>query len=140
MYGKKVKLRAFFILLIFVSLSLTAFLVFKSFEENVVYFMSPSEIKSSSELEAKKIRVGGMVKKKSIKITDSEINFIITDFKNELIVSFKGPVPNLFEEGKGAVDEGLLQDSKYIKAVKILAKHDENYMPPEVKDALEKSN
>tara|TARA_B100001013_G_scaffold321802_1_gene231930 strand:+ start:1006 stop:1428 length:423 start_codon:yes stop_codon:yes gene_type:complete len=140
MYGKKVKLRAFFILLIFVSLSLTAFLVFKSFEENVVYFMSPSEIKSSSELEAKKIRVGGMVKKKSIKITDSEINFIITDFKNELIVSFKGPVPNLFEEGKGAVVEGFLQDRNYIKAVKILAKHDENYMPPEVKDALEKSN
>ena len=140
MYGKKVKLRAFFILLIFVSLSLTAFLVFKSFEENVVYFMSPSEIKSSSELEAKKIRVGGMVKKKSIKITDSEINFIITDFKNELIASFKGPVPNLFEEGKGAVVEGFLQDRNYIKAVKILAKHDENYMPPEVKDALEKSN
>jgi len=140
MYGKKVKLRAFFILLIFVSLSLTAFLVFKSFEENVVYFMSPSEIKSSSELEAKKIRVGGMVKKKSIKITDSEINFIITDFKNELIVSFKGPVPNLFEEGKGAVVEGFLQDRNYIKAVKILAKHDENYMPPEVKDALEKNN
>ena len=140
MYGKKVKLRAFFILLIFVSLSLTAFLVFKSFEENVVYFMSPSEIKSSSELEAKKIRVGGMVKKKSIKITDSEINFIITDFKNELIVSFKGSVPNLFEEGKGAVVEGFLQDRNYIKAVKILAKHDENYMPPEVKDALEKSN
>jgi len=140
MYGKKVKLRAFFILLIFVSLSLTAFLVFKSFEENVVYFMSPSEIKNSSELEAKKIRVGGMVKKKSIKITDSEINFIITDFKNELIVSFKGSVPNLFEEGKGAVVEGFLQDRNYIKAVKILAKHDENYMPPEVKDALEKSN
>jgi len=140
MYGKKVKLRAFFILLIFVSLSLTAFLVFKSFEENVVYFMSPSEIKNSSELEAKKIRVGGMVKKNSIKITDSEINFIITDFKNELIVSFKGSVPNLFEEGKGAVVEGFLQDRNYIKAVKILAKHDENYMPPEVKEALGKSN
>jgi len=140
MYGKKVKLRAFFILLIFVSLSLTAFLVFKSFEENVVYFMSPTEIKNSPELETKKIRVGGMVKKKSIKITDSEINFIITDLKNELIVIFNGSVPNLFEEGKGAVVEGFLQDRNYIKAVKILAKHDENYMPPEVKDALEKSN
>ena len=140
MYGKKVKLRAFFILLIFISLSLTAFLVFKSFEENVVYFMSPSDIKNSSELETKKIRVGGMVKEKSIKISDSEINFIITDFKNELIVSFNGSVPNLFEEGKGAVIEGILQDRNYIKADKILAKHDENYMPPEVKDALEKSN
>ena len=140
MYGKKVKLRAFFILLVFISLSLTAFLVFKSFEENVVYFMSPSEIKNSTELETKKIRVGGMVKEKSIKISDSEINFIITDFKNELIVSFNGSVPNLFEEGKGAVIEGILQDRNYIKADKILAKHDENYMPPEVKDALEKSN
>ena len=140
MYGRKVKLRAFFILLIFISLSLTAFLVFKSFEENVVYFMSPSDIKNSSELETKKIRVGGMVKEKSIKISDSEINFIITDFKNELIVSFNGSVPNLFEEGKGAVIEGILQDRNDIKADKILAKHDENYMPPEVKDALEKSN
>jgi len=140
MYGRKVKLRAFFILLVFISLSLTAFLVFKSFEENVVYFMSPSDIKNSPELETKKIRVGGMVKEKSIKITDSEINFIITDFKNELIVSFNGSVPNLFEEGKGAVIEGILQDRNYIKADKILAKHDENYMPPEVKDALEKSN
>ena len=140
MYGKKVKLRAFFILLVFISLSLTAFLVFKSFEENVVYFMSPSEIKNSTELETKKIRVGGMVKEKSIKITDSEINFIITDYKNELIVTFNGSVPNLFEEGKGAVIEGILQDRNYIKADKILAKHDENYMPPEVKDALEKGN
>ena len=140
MYGRKVKLRAFFILLVFISLSLTAFLVFKSFEENVVYFMSPSEIKNSTELETKKIRVGGMVKEKSIKISDSEINFIITDFKNELIVSFNGSVPNLFDEGKGAVIEGILQDRNYIKADKILAKHDENYMPPEVKDALEKSN
>ena len=140
MYGRKVKLRAFFILLIFISLSLAAFLVFKSFEENVVYFMSPSDIKNSPELETKKIRVGGMVKEKSIKISDSEINFIITDFKNELIVSFNGSVPNLFEEGKGAVIEGILQGRNYIKADKILAKHDENYMPPEVKDALEKSN
>ena len=140
MYGRKVKLRAFFILLIFISLSLAAFLVFKSFEENVVYFMSPSDIKNSPELETKKIRVGGMVKEKSIKISDSEIKFIITDFKNDLIVSFNGSVPNLFEEGKGAVIEGILQDRNYIKADKILAKHDENYMPPEVKDALEKSN
>ena len=140
MYGKKVKLRAFFILLVFFSLSLTAILVFKSFEENVVYFMSPSEIKNSPEINTKKIRVGGMVKKNSINITDSEINFIITDYKNELIVTFNGSVPNLFEEGKGAVIEGILQDRNYIKADKILAKHDENYMPPEVKDALEKSN
>ena len=136
MYGKKVKLRAFFILLIFLSLALTIFLVFKALEENVVYFKSPTEVKNLPELETKKIRVGGMVKKNSIKTNDSEINFIITDFKNELIVSFKGSVPNLFEEGKGVVAEGFLKDRSYLKAVKILAKHDENYMPPEVSEAL----
>ena len=80
MYGKKVKLRAFFILLIFFSLVLTAFLIFKSLEENVVYFKSPTEIKNLSELENKKIRVGGMVKKNSIEINETEVNFIITDF------------------------------------------------------------
>ena len=139
MYGKKVKLRAFFILLTFISLVLTIFLVIKSLEENVVYFKSPTEIKNLSELENKKIRVGGMVKKNSIKTNDNEINFIITDFKNELLVSFKGSVPNLFEEGKGVVAEGFLKDRSYLKAKKILAKHDENYMPPEVSEALKEN-
>ena len=140
MYGKKVKLRALFILLIFISLILVSFLILRSLEENVVYFKSPTEIKNLSELEEKKIRVGGMVKKNSIKTNDLEINFIITDFKNELIVSFEGSVPNLFEEGKGVVAEGFLQDRNYLKAIKILAKHDENYMPPEVKEALKDNN
>jgi len=140
MYGKKVKLRAFFILLIFFSLVLTAFLIFKSLEENVVYFKSPTEIKNLSELENKKIRVGGMVKKNSIEINATEVNFIITDFKNELIVNFTGSVPNLFEEGKGVVAEGFIQDKNYFKAIKILAKHDENYMPPEVKESLKDTN
>ena len=139
MYGKKVKFRAFFILLIFISLVLTIFLIIKSLEENVVYFKSPTEIKNLSELENKIIRVGGMVKKNSIKTNDNEINFIITDFKNELLVSFKGSVPNLFEEGKGVVAEGLLKDRSYLKAKKILAKHDENYMPPEVSEALKEN-
>ena len=140
MYGKKVKLRAFFILLIFFSLVLTTFLIFKSLEENVVYFKSPTEIKNLSELENKKIRVGGMVKKNSIEINETEVNFIITDFKNELIVNFTGSVPNLFEEGKGVVAEGFIQDRNYFKAIKILAKHDENYMPPEVKESLKDTN
>ena len=139
MYGKKVKLRAFFILLIFISVILATFLIIKALEENVVYFKSPTEIKKLSELENKKIRVGGMVKKNSIKTNDTEINFIITDFKNELIVSFKGSVPNLFEEGKGVVAEGFLKDRSYLKATKILAKHDENYMPPEVNEALKEN-
>ena len=139
MYGKKVKLRAFFILLVFSSISLTIFLVIKALEENVVYFKSPTEVKNLLELETNKIRVGGMVKNNSIIANDTEINFIITDFKNELVVSFKGSVPNLFEEGKGVVAEGFLQDRSYLKAIKILAKHDENYMPPEVKEALKET-
>tara|TARA_Y100000590_G_scaffold344041_1_gene393314 strand:+ start:26 stop:451 length:426 start_codon:yes stop_codon:yes gene_type:complete len=137
MYGKKVKLRAFFALLIFFALALSVFLIFKSLEENVVYFKSPTEIKNLPELtDKKKLRVGGMVKINSIKVNDSEVNFVITDFKNELIVNFEGSVPNLFEEGKGVVAEGFIEDRKYFKATKILAKHDENYMPPEVKESL----
>ncbi len=136
MYGKKVKLRAIFIVLIFISIALTIFLVLRSLEENVVYFKSPTDIKNLPELVIKKIRVGGMVKENSIKTSDNEITFIITDFKNELIVSFSGLVPNLFEEGKGVVAEGFLKDRKFFKAEKILAKHDENYMPPEVEEAL----
>ena len=140
MYGKKVKLRAIFILSIFFSLILIVFLVFKSLEENVVYFKSPTEIKNLTELTSKKIRVGGMVKEKSINVNQSEVNFVITDFKNELVVNYSGSVPNLFEEGKGVVAEGFLKDRNFLTAVKILAKHDENYMPPEVKEALKESN
>ena len=140
MYGKKVKLRAIFILSIFFSLILIVFLVFKSLEENVVYFKSPTEIKNLTELTSKKIRVGGMVKEKSINVNQLEVNFVITDFKNELIVNYSGSVPNLFEEGKGVVAEGFLKDRNFLTAVKILAKHDENYMPPEVKEALKESN
>ena len=136
MYGRKVKLRFLFILLILITLILTAFLVLKSLEENVVYFQSPSEIKALSELDKKKIRVGGMVKKNSISINSSEVKFVITDFKNEINVSYAGAIPNLFEEGKGVVAEGVLSDRNFFSASKILAKHDENYMPPEVKQAL----
>ena len=140
MYGKKVKLRAIFIISIFFSSILIVFLVFKSLEENVVYFKSPTEIKNLTELTSKKIRVGGMVKEKSINVNQSEVNFVITDFKNELIVNYSGSVPNLFEEGKGVVAEGFLKDRNFLTAVKILAKHDENYMPPEVEEALKESN
>ena len=139
MYGKKVKLRALFILLIFLSVALIIFFDFKALEENVVYFKSPTEVKNLPELETNKIRVGGMVKKNSIITKESEINFTITDYKNELVVGFKGSVPNLFEEGKGVVAEGFLKDRSYLKAIKILAKHDENYMPPEVNEALKEN-
>ena len=136
MYGKKVKLRFFFVLSIFSTLILTVFLIIKSLEENVIYFQSPSEIKASGEIKTEKIRVGGMVKENSISIKSKEINFIVTDFKNEINVIYSGVVPNLFAEGKGVVAEGYLKDRNFFLATKILAKHDENYMPPEVKAAL----
>ena len=137
MYGRKVKLRFFFIILVLITLILSVFLILKSLEENVVYFKSPSDIKTLSESDKNKIRVGGMVKKDSISIKEKKLNFIITDFKNEINVSFSGAVPNLFSEGKGVVAEGYLKDKSFFLATKILAKHDENYMPPEVKAALE---
>jgi len=137
MYGRKVKLRFFFVLLILITLILTVFLILKSLEENVVYFQSPTEIKVLSEVDKKKIRVGGMVKVDSISIEAKEIKFIITDFKNEINVIYSGAIPNLFSEGKGVVAEGFLKDKNFFLATKILAKHDENYMPPEVKAALE---
>ena len=136
MYGKKVKLRLVFLALILASVILTVFLVLQSLKENVVYFQSPSEIKSLIELNKKKIRVGGMVKEQSVFINSNEVNFIITDFKNEINVVYSGAVPNLFAEGKGVVAEGFLKDRSLFSATKILAKHDENYMPPEVKEAL----
>ena len=139
MYGRKVKLRFLFVSTILLILILTVLLVLKSLEENVVYFQSPSEIKSLTELTNNKIRVGGMVKKNSISMNSNEVNFIITDFKNEINVTYSGAVPNLFEEGKGVVAEGVLKDRNFFSATKILAKHDENYMPPEVKAALEEN-
>ncbi len=137
MYGKKVKLRALFISLFLVSVILSIFLVLKSLEENVVYFLSPTEIKNLSEINNRKIRIGGMVKNQSIIVNSDKVIFIVTDFKNEISVSYSGLVPNLFEEGKGVVAEGFLKDRSFLVADKILAKHDENYMPPEVKEALE---
>ncbi len=136
MYGRKVKLRFFFIVLILTILTLSIYLILKSLEENVVYFQSPSEIKNVAEFKETKIRIGGMVKKDSVSINMNEVNFIITDFKNEINVTYSGAVPNLFEEGKGVVAEGFLKDRNFFMASKILAKHDENYMPPEVKAAL----
>ncbi len=144
MYGKKVKLRFLFLSLVLFSIILSIFLILQSLEENVVYFKSPTEIKNLSEIKKKKLRVGGMVKKNSIFVNNivggnehvKDINFIITDFKNEITVIYSGAVPNLFEEEKGVVAEGFLKDKNYFLATKILAKHDENYMPPEVKKAI----
>jgi cytochrome c-type biogenesis protein CcmE len=136
MYGRKVKLRFLFIILILLSLILSVFLILKSLEENVVYFQSPSDIQLLEDIKDKKIRVGGMVKENSIEVSSEKINFIITDFKNEINVVYSGVIPNLFSEGKGVVAEGYLKDRSFFEATKILAKHDENYMPPEIKAIL----
>ena len=141
MLSRKVKSRIFFLIFSSVAIAIIIFIVLKSLKENVVYFLSPTEIYSKSNISFdKKIRVGGLVKMDSISKNDTSINFVITDLRKEIIVTYNGLVPNLFAEGKGVVAEGKLKDKKYFVADKILAKHDENYMPPEVNKALEQSN
>ena len=137
MLTKKVKKRAYFLSLFLLSFLIALFVILKFLNNNILYFKSPSDIKLSQDIVMnKKIRIGGMVKKNSLNTNNEEIRFIVTDLKNELIVSYKGTVPNLFSEGKGVVAEGILQDKNFFIADRILAKHDENYMPPEVKAAL----
>ena len=138
MYGKKVKFRAAFILLVLISLVLIIYLSLKALEDNVVYFLSPTEIQNKEEIKRnEKVRVGGMVKKNSIKSYTNYISFILTDYKNEINVTYSGTIPNLFSEGKGVVAEGTLKDKNYFIANKILAKHDENYMPPKINNSLD---
>ena len=141
MLSKKIKLKIFLLFVFLIAASAVIFFVLKSLEENVVYFFSPTEIYNKANISFdKKIRIGGLVKLNSITKGEKSINFIITDLKKEIVVSYEGLVPNLFAEGKGVVAEGKLKDRKYFIAAKILAKHDENYMPPEVSKALENSN
>ena len=141
MLGKKAKPRILFFIISLTISSLIIFLILKSLEENVVYFFSPSEIYNKTNISLdKKIRVGGLVKENSLLKEDTSIKFIITDLKNEIIVSYEGLLPNLFSEGKGVIAQGKLKDKKYFIADTILAKHDENYMPPEVSKALKKTN
>ena len=139
MLTKKVKKRVSLITIFFITLAVGVFFILKSLNNNILYFKSPTEIKLSQDVIKKKIRVGGMVKKDSLNINDKEIKFVITDFKNEIVVSFSGTVPNLFSEGKGVVAEGKLQDKKFFIADRILAKHDENYMPPELKNIIKEN-
>ena len=140
MLSKKVKSRIFFLIISLVLFGAVIVFVLKSLEENVVYFLSPTEIYNKTNISFnKKIRIGGLVKEKSVIKKKGSISFTITDLKNEIIVTYNGLVPNLFSEGKGVIAEGKLTDKKYFIAEKILAKHDENYMPPEVSEALEKS-
>ena len=135
MYGRKVKLRFFYIFIIFLILSLTIFLTLKSLEENVIYFQSPTDVKALAEIDKKipAVTASGEIFVRK----EKEVKFVGTDFKNEINVIYSGLIPNLFAEGKGVVAEGFLKDKSLFLATKILAKHDENYMPPEVKAALE---
>ena len=139
MLTKKVKKRVSFLSLLLISLVLAVFFILKSLTSNILYFKSPTDIQLSQDIVSKKkIRVGGMVKKDSININNEEIKFIITDLKNEIFVSYSGTVPNLFLEGKGVVAEGILKDKNFFIADRILAKHDEKYMPPELTDLMKK--
>tara|TARA_B100000700_G_C14957092_1_gene814529 strand:+ start:313 stop:738 length:426 start_codon:yes stop_codon:yes gene_type:complete len=141
MFSKKVKLRSFFLLIVLLTASIIIYFVFRSLEKNIVYFLSPSDVQNTEDISFnKKIRLGGLVKENSIVYNQSSIDFIITDLKEEIIVTYTGLVPNLFSEGKGVIAEGKLKDKKYFIAEKILAKHDENYMPPEVSESLKLNN
>ena len=140
MLTKKVKNRILFLIFIFLFSVISVFFIIKSLNENVLYFSSPSEIKQREDIPfGKAMRVGGMVKKGSITINQKDIKFIVTDFENEILISYSGTVPNLFAEGKGVVAEGKLSDKNFFIADRILAKHDENYMPPEIKEIIEKN-
>jgi cytochrome c-type biogenesis protein CcmE len=140
MFGRKVKLRIVVLVLFLIVTTTLVVFVLRSLEENVVYFFSPTEVNNKENISFNKtIRIGGLVKKNSINKKKNSINFVITDLNNEIVVSYSGSVPNLFSEEKGVVAEGKLKDKKYFIAEKILAKHDENYMPPEVSKALEKA-
>ena len=141
MLSKKVKSKIFYLILSLITLTVIIILIFNALEKNLVYFFSPTEIYNKSDISFNnKIRIGGLVKKSSINKKNLVTSFIITDLKNEIIVTYSGIIPNLFAEGKGVIAEGKLKDKKYFVASKILAKHDENYMPPEVSKALKNSN
>ena len=140
MLQKKAKKRASLLIAFLLISTLAVFLILKSLDKNILYFKSPTNIKMDEDIDFnKKLRVGGMVKKDSLVISEEEIKFIITDFKNELKISYSGTVPNLFSEEKGVVAEGKLQDKTFFIADRILAKHDENYMPPELKNIMKQN-
>ena len=140
MLTKKVKNRILFLIFIFTLSTFAVFFILKSLNKNILYFSSPTEIKQREDIPfGKSMRVGGMVKKSSIIINEKNIQFIVTDFENEILISYAGTVPNLFAEEKGIVAEGELRDKNFFIADRILAKHDENYMPPEIKEIIEKN-
>ena len=140
MLHKRIKNRILFLILLFFTTSVLIFLILTNLKKNILYFLTPSEIILKDEIiKRDKIRIGGMVKVNSVKINQKDIQFIITDTKNEIIVNYSGAIPNLFVEGKGVIAEGKLKDKKFFLADRILAKHDENYLPPNMKEVTEKN-
>jgi cytochrome c-type biogenesis protein CcmE len=138
-FSKSSKNRLKIFSLIAIAASIIIFFIYNNLQKNVVYFYAPQEIKNLKVMPSNKIRLGGLVKEGSLKKNNNTYVFIITDLKNEIFVEYKGLLPNLFIEGKSAVVEGVLKDNKYFIASTILAKHDENYMPPEVANSLKKN-
>ena len=138
MLTKKVKNKILFLFFIFIISIIGIVLILKSLNQNLLYFSTPTEIKQKEDIIlGKAMRIGGMVKKNSIIVSENNIQFFVTDFKNEILISYSGTIPNLFAEGKGVVAEGKLSDKSFFIADRILAKHDEKYMPPEIKKILE---
>ena len=136
---KKKTNRFYFILLILVSVSLALFFVLKALNDKIVFFYTPTNISEDAEIIGKNIRVGGLVLENSIKYSNDGliVSFVITDNKNMIDVFYSGILPDLFREKQGVVVEGsFLKSKKTFNAKKVLAKHDENYMPPEVKKAI----
>jgi len=137
--NNNVKKRLYFFLVSIITTLVIGKFVFDSLKINSVYFFSPTDLKNINEIPNGLIRVGGMIKIKSLSKRGNQYSFIVTDFKNDIMVNYTGIKPNLFEEGQGAVVEGKLNTRTNLVATKILAKHDENYMPKEVADALKKT-
>ena len=138
MLTKKVKSRILFLFFIFSISAAVVVFILKSLNQNILYSSTPTEINQREDIIlGDAMRVGGMVKKNSIIVNKKNIQFIVTDFKNEILISYTGTVPNLFAEEKGVVAEGKLKDKKFFIADRILAKHDEEYMPPEIKQIIE---
>ena len=134
--------RLFITVIIVLTLGLATKLILMALEDNIVYFYTPNDLIEkfgNTQNIQNKIRIGGLVLESSIKKEGEKTIFIITDRKKEVKVVFKGPLPDLFREGQGIVAEGMFQNNNFI-ASEVLAKHDENYMPPEVADALKKNN
>ena len=134
--------RLFITIIIILTLGLATKLILMALEDNIVYFYTPNDLIEKfgdTQNIQNKIRIGGLVLESSIKKEGEKTIFMITDRKKEVKVVFEGPLPDLFREGQGIVAEGMFQNNNFI-ASEVLAKHDENYMPPEVADALKKNN